>query len=445
MNKRVFSDAFYKQIKEITGNKEIYAQKVTNLLDISDTPCGHYRFWDDVDNYYKMKLIKDINEVTGKKLKLKPTSRHKYSSLKELHEMALRIEEDAEKKNMPASFIYDTLLPFIYALGIYPFFGKIKELQKSELFTENIKSFLALIFFIICEEDYRELYNYILKPNKETKYHAEEILKMDRIYDFIFDICKEKTWEDVHLSIQQSRTYLNHYDRYILLTSQNNAAGSFGIHKHINSIPPIYRYLLYDKYQNNIEKLLSYFYTILFNITITTKENNISLLSIYIKDFITENELNFLFEPKLFIKIIDNLNNNEKYNKICNSTKNLKRINKTYISNIKKLRSIELNYLLECTKDSLSEYQLSLLKNNYENFLFNFFIKDTFEVKSEEEIFSFIELKDLKDLEDFCAPCDEDIVFSLNPYKQLYLNKFNKLSDEQKEIIYNKIDSFLQE
>ena len=116
---------------------------------------------------------------------------------------------------------------------------------------------------------------------------------------------------------------------------------------------------------------------------------------------------------------------------------------KTYISNIKKLRYIELNYLLECTKDSLSEYQLSLLKNNYENFLFNFFIKDTFEVKSEEEIFS--ELKDLEDLEDFCAPCDEDIVFSLNPYKQLYLNKFNKLSDEQKEIIYNKIDSFLQE
>ena len=145
---------------------------------------------------------------------------------------------------------------------------------------------------------------------------------------------------------------------------------------------------------------------------------------------------------KLIIKIIDNLNNNEKYNKICNSTKTLKRINKTYISNIKKLREIELNYLLECTKDSLSEYQLSLLKNNYANFLFNFFIKDTFEVKSEEEIFSFFELKDL---EDFCAPCDEDIVFSLNPYKQLYLNKFNKLSDEQKEIIYNKIDSFLQE
>ena len=119
MNKRVFSDAFYKQIKEITGNKEIYAQKVSNLLDISDTPCGHYRFWDEVDNYYKVKLIKDINEVTGKKLKLKPTSRHKYSSLKELHEMALRSEE-------PAYFIYDTLLPFIYALGIKTFFDKIK-------------------------------------------------------------------------------------------------------------------------------------------------------------------------------------------------------------------------------------------------------------------------------------------------------------------------------
>lgn len=440
MNKRVYSDAFYKQIKEITGNKEIYAQKVSNLLDISDTPCEHYRFWDDVDNYYKKRIIKDINEVTGKKLKLKPTSRHKYSSLKELHEMALRIEEDAK----PASFIYDTLLPFIYALGINPFFDKIKELQKSELFTENIKSFLALIFFIICEEDYRELYNYILKPNKEIKYHAEEISKMTKIYEFIFDICKEKTWEDVHLSIQQSRTFLNHCDRDILLTSQNNAAVSFHIHKHINSIPPIYRNLLYDKYQNSIDKLLNYFGTILFNITRTIKENNISLLSIYIKVFITENELNFLFERKLIIKIIDNLNNDEKYNKICNSTKTLKRINKTYISNINKLRDIELNYLLECTKDSLSEYQLSLLKNNYANFLFNFFIKDTFEVKSEEEIFSFFELK-VKDLEDFCAPCDEDIVFSLNPYKQSYLNKFNKLSDEQKEIIYNKIDSFLQE
>ena len=442
MGNRKRSEAFYEQVKEITGNKEIYAQKVSNLLDISDIPSFHYNFWDDVDNYYKKTLIKDISEVTGKKIKHKPTPRHKYSSIKELHEMVLKIEGDAGKKNMPAPFIYDTLLPFIYALGIDPFFDKIKELQKTELFTENIKNFLALIFFIICEEKNRELYNYILEPNKETEYHAKEIFKMKKIYEFIFDICKEKSWEDVLLSMKQSRTFLNHCDREILLTSQNNAAASYSFHKYINLIPPIYRNFLYDKYQNSIDKLLSHFSSILYNITGTIKDNNISLLYVCIIDFITDNNLNFLFDRKLIIKIIDNLNNNEKYNKICNTTKTLKRINKTYISNIKKLRSIELNCLLEYTKDSLSEYQLSLLENNYSNLLFNFFIKDTFEVKTEEEVLSFYELKNL---DNFYVPSDEDIVFSLNSQKQIYLNKFNKLSDEQKEIIYNKIDSLLQD
>lgn len=438
MNKRFFSDEFYKQVKEITGNKDFYKDKVSNILSYSDENTLYYKNWNDVDNHFNNIIDKDLGFNTKS-----ISDKHKYSSIKELHEMILL----NEGTNIPTSFIYDTLKPFLYALGILPFFTQIQKLESAEAFSEKIKIFLALIFFIICEEKYRRLYNYILSTNKNSTYHAAEVLNISEIYYFVFEICVENNWDCDKQKIKYSSVYRNNCDICRILRAQNNVASCYGYYTSFKYVAsPFFRDFLDSAYQEGFSKILDHFHTVLFNIERMNLNEKIQYDFISLHDFILINKMDYLLNPSKIQNIIECIKQDKDHAQKRIELQKVNRINKKFLSNINKLRDIELKHI-KSNYPELNKEQITLIEENYKDLLFNLYINSNHEVRTPEEVFS---LKDniinnqLKESISRVIFSNEDIVFSLNPRKQNYLKKFNELSVDQQESIFVLIDSYLE-
>lgn len=438
MNNRVYSDEFYKQVTDITGNKDSYTNKVANILSSSDENTLHYNTWNDVDNFF--------NNIIGKDMGFNTKSDHykpKYSSIKELHEMILL----DEKTKIPSSFIYDTLNPFLYALGIFPIFIQIQKLESTEAFSEKIKVLIALVFFIICEEKYRRIYNYILSTDKKKNYHAADVFNISNIYNFIFEICVENNWNDKMQRIKQSAIYCNFCDICCILKSQNNVAACYGYYTHFKyTISPFFRYIIDSIYQDGLFKIFDYILSVLFNIHALELNEKIQYDFISLSDFILKNKMDYLLNPSKILNIIKCIKQDKDHAKRRIELQKVNRINKKFLSNIDKLRDIELKHI-KSNYPELNKEQITLIEENYKDLLFNLYINSNHEVRTPEEVFSLKDNIINNQLEEQISRVffsNEDIVFSLNPRKQNYLEKFNELSIDQQESIFDLIDSYLE-
>lgn len=438
MNKRFFSDEFYKQVKDITGNKDFYTDKVSNILSFSDENTLHYNTWDDIDKHFDEIIGKDMGFIP-KSVRYKP----KYSSIKELHEMILL----DEKTKIPSSFIYDTLNPFLYALGIFPIFIQIQKLESPEAFSEKIKVLIALVFFIICEEKYRRLYNYILSTNKNSSYHAAEVFNISEIYYFVFEICVENNWNCDKQKIEYSSVYTYNCDIRRILRAQNNVASCYGYYnlfKYVAS--PFFRKNLDSAYQEGFSKILDHFLTVLFNIERMNLNEKIQYDFISLHDFILINKMDYLLNPSKIQNIIECIKQDKDHAKKRIELQKVNRINKKFLSNINKLRDIELKHI-KSNYPELNKEQITLIEENYKDLLFNLYINSNHEVRTPEEVSSLKDNIINNQLEEQISRAffsNEDIVFSLNPRKQNYLKKFNELSVDQQESIFVLIDSYLE-
>lgn len=125
-------------------------------------------------------------------------------------------------------------------------------------------------------------------------------------------------------------------------------------------------------YQDGLSKIFDYILSVLFNIHALKLNEKIQYDFISLPDFILKNKMDYLLNPSKILNIIKCIKQDKDHAKRRIELQKVNRINKKFLSNIDKLRDIELKHI-KSNYPELNKEQITLIEENYKD-LFSIFI-----------------------------------------------------------------------